>query len=410
MVCNVCMAPRERVGSERAVPPPHEDAPMSGEIFDVLVIGGGVNGLCALYHLARLGVRRVGLVERFSVGHERGSSHGAARVTRSAYVAPEYVRLMQWVHREEWPRLEKDAGKRLVHPNSGLFIGPPCERFNRYLHAVQEEGAAVEVISPAEARGRYPQFTFEGAENVLLDKTAGIVSAREAMESLLKLAHKNGARIYENTVVRAIDPAAEPLLSVETSKGVLRAERLIVTAGAWARDLLPFLRPSLTVARQTVAYFTREGEMDDCKPGRFPVWVYMEEEENHLFYGMPEFGRPGIKVGRHLRVGVDDDPDDPPVAVEQDKIEDLKRFMEGFFTSSEWTLAGAEHCLYTNAPNEDFIIDLHPENPRVAIGAGFSGHGFKFAPLTGRLLAELAWEGKTSIPDASVTRRLFSLK
>ena len=99
-----------------------------------------------------------------------------------------------------------------------------------------------------------------------------------------------------------------------------------------------------------------------------------------------------------------------PDAIEQEKIDDVRRFMASFFSCKDWTLADAENCLYTNAPNEDFIIDLHPENPRIAFGAGFSGHGFKFGPLTGRLLAELAWEGKTSIPEAEMARRLFSLK
>ena len=154
---------------------------MQSGAFDALVIGGGVNGLSALYHLARLGVGRLGLVERFSIGHERGSSHGAARITRSAYTAPEYVRLMQWVHAEEWPRLEKDAGTRLVHPNPGLFAGAPCEGFNSYIRAVEQEGVDVDVVTPDEARRLYPQFKLEGVERVLLDRTAGIVSANETM-------------------------------------------------------------------------------------------------------------------------------------------------------------------------------------------------------------------------------------
>ena len=218
---------------------------MSSDVFDALVIGGGINGLSALYHLGRLGAERVGLVERFSIGHEWGSSHGAARITRSAYMVPEYVRLMQRVHDEEWPRLEKDAGRRLVYPNPGLFIGTPCERFDRYIDAVENEGVDVEVITPGEARGLYPQFTFENVEKVLLDRTAGIVAAREAVESLAGLARENGVRIHENTVVHEIDPTAEPL-TIETSKGTLQAERLIVAAGAWARELFPFLKPKLT--------------------------------------------------------------------------------------------------------------------------------------------------------------------
>ena len=382
---------------------------MNGDTFDALVIGGGINGLSALYHLKRLGAERVGLVERFSIGHDRGSSHGAARVTRSAYVAPDYVRLMQWVHAEEWPRIEKAVGKQLVYSNPGIYTGLPCERLDRYINAVQQVGVDVELISAGEARERFPQFTFVNAESALLDKTGGFVSAKEAVDSLAGLARENGVQVHENTIVHGIDPASDPV-RVETSAGTLQAERLIVAAGAWARELLPFLKPRLTISRQTVGYFTPAAEPEAYRPGRFPVWVYMEQEENDLFYGMPEFGRAGIKVARHMRVGVDDDPDNPPDAIDQEKIDDVRRFMASFFTPQDWTLADAENCLYTNAPNEDFIIDLHPENPRIAFGAGFSGHGFKFGPLTGRLLAELAWEGKTSIPEAEMARRLFSLK
>ncbi len=380
---------------------------MRGDTFDALVIGGGINGLSALYHLARLGAKRLGLVERFSIGHDRGSSHGAARITRSAYGAPEYVRLMQWVHAEEWPRLERDAGRRLLYPNRGLFIGPPCEYFNKYIQAVQQEGVDVEAITPGEARASYPQFTFENVETVLLDKTSAIVSAKETVESLAALARDNDVRLLENTVVHEIDPVTDPI-TVATSAGSLRAERMVVAAGAWARDLLPFLASRLTVARQTVGYFTPAGSPDAYQPGPFPVWMYMGEE-NDVFYGMPEFGRAGVKVARHIRYGTDDDPDTAPDSVQEDKIDDLDRFISGFFSSTAWTLADAEHCLYTVSPNEDFIIDLHPDNPRIAIGAGFSGHGFKFGPLTGRLLAELAWDGQMSIPEAATARRLFSL-
>jgi sarcosine oxidase len=181
-----------------------------------------------------------------------------------------------------------------------------------------------------------------------------------------------------------------------------------VAPGAWAGQLLPFLKPRLTVARQTVGYFTPAEGPDAYRPGRFPVWMYMGDG-NDVFYGMPEFGRAGVKAARHIRYGADDDADQPPQSVEQDRVDDITRFMARSFTSPGWTLAGAEHCLYTVAPDEDFIIDLHPENPRIALGAGFSGHGFKFGPLTGRLLAELAWEGKFSIPEANTARRLFSL-
>ena len=135
---------------------------MNGDTYDALVIGGGINGLSALYHLKRLGAERVGLVERFEIGHDRGSSHGAARVTRSAYVAPEYVRLMQWVHTEEWPRLEKDTGSKLVYSNPGIYTGPPCERYHSYIHAVTQEGVDVELLTADEARGKFSPVHLRG--------------------------------------------------------------------------------------------------------------------------------------------------------------------------------------------------------------------------------------------------------
>ena len=242
---------------------------MNGDTFDALVIGGGINGLSALYHLKRLGAERVGLVERFSIGHDRGSSHGAARVTRSAYVAPEYVRLMQWVHAEEWPRIEKAVGKQLVYSNPGIYTGLPCERLDRYINAVQQVGVDVELISAGEARERFPQFTFVNAESALLDKTGGFVSAKEAVDSLAALARENGVQVHENTIVHGIDPASDPV-RVETSAGTLQAERLIVAAGAWARELLPFLKPRLTISRQTVGYFTPASRAGSLPARPFP--------------------------------------------------------------------------------------------------------------------------------------------
>ena len=136
---------------------------MNGDTFDALVVGGGINGLSALYHLKRLGAERIGLVERFSIGHDRGSSHGAARVTRSAYVAPEYVRLMQWVHAEEWPRIEKAVGKQLVYSNPGIYTGLPCERLERYIQrgaargrgrGTHLRGRGAGALPPIHVRGR----------------------------------------------------------------------------------------------------------------------------------------------------------------------------------------------------------------------------------------------------------------
>ena len=376
--------------------------------FDVLVIGGGLNGLASLYHLLRLGARNLGLVERFRLGHGRGSSHGHARITRSTYVSPLYVRLMRVLHAEEWPRLERDAGERLVHPCPGCFFGPPGETIRTYAAAVREAEAHVDWLSPAEGRKRFPQFRFEDAEGVLLDHTAGVIAAARTLSALEGICRRGGVQVVEETPVLGIDPSRHPI-EVATPRGVLQAERLVVTPGAWAGSLLPFLRPRLKIARQTVAYLLPEGRAEDYLIERFPVWVYLADGENNTFYGMPEFGREGVKVARHLCHGFDDDPEAEPAEAEPARIEELRAFWGRQFTAPLRGLAGTESCLYTNTETEDFLIGLHPDDPRIAIGAGFSGHGFKFGPLTGRVLAEFVLNGKTTIPEFEQARAAFSL-
>ncbi|MDA0710562.1 MAG: FAD-dependent oxidoreductase, partial [bacterium] len=127
------------------------------------------------------------------------------------------------------------------------------------------------------------------------------------------------------------------------------------------------------------------------------------------YYGLPEFGREGIKIARHVITPEGDDPDEHPTSAPNEAIEDLRRFIENQFTSDIEHFVDWETCLYSNTDDEDFIIDLHPDNHNIVVGAGFSGHGFKFGPLTGRILAELAITGKSSLPEFENARHLFTL-
>lgn len=378
-------------------------------VYEALVIGGGINGLSALYHLHRLGCRRLGLVERFRPGHSRGSSHGHSRVTRSAYVDPGYVRLMQVVHGQEWPRLERDVGRTLIHRTPGCFYGSPGGKYERYARAVAEAGADVEQIGVTEARRRFPQLRFEGAGGVLHDHTAGLVAAAETISALIDLCRRNGVEAYEETRVLGIDLARDPI-RVETDRGPLEAERLVVTAGSWASELLPFLRQRLKVIRQAVFYFKADGPAEDFQVGRFPVWGYFGDGENNIYYGLPAFGREGFKAARHITSGSGDDPEEVPERVDEREIGLVRAFLDREFIPRIERLLDAETCLYTMTGTEDFIIDLHPDNPRVAVGASCSGHGFKFGPLTGRVLAELALKGRTEVPEFEAMRGRFAIK
>jgi len=374
--------------------------------YGALVIGGGINGLSALYHLQRLGCKPLGLVERFALGHERGSSHGHSRITRSAYINAGYVRLMQVVHRQEWPRLERDAGQRLLHPTPGCFFGPPGGKYPAYAQAVLQAGVEAEAIPVEVARRRFPLFRFPGVDEVLHDHTAALVAAAHTLAALVRLCRQGGAEIHEQTQVLEIDPSRDPI-QVRTERGVLETERLVVTAGPWTASLLPWLKARLQVARQAVGYFVLRGDQEALGPGRFPVWGYLGEEE---YYGLPQFGRPGIKLARHLTTGRDDDPDKDATPLPEGEEARLRRIIADHLALPVEHLDGVERCLYTNTATEDFIIDLHPQNPHLAIGASCSGHGFKFGPLTGRALAELVLSGKTAIPEFEQMRPTFAAR
>jgi sarcosine oxidase len=375
--------------------------------YDALVIGAGIHGLSALYHLSgRRQLARVGLVERFRLGHDRGSSHGRSRVTRTAYVDPGYVRWMHHVHAEAWPALERDAGLRLVHPTRGCFFGPTGGKWETYARAVSGV-ADCEVIDVAEARHRYPLLRFDGADGALDDGTAGVVAAADTLAALERLARQRGAEILEETRVLGIEPGADGI-AVDTDKGRLVTERLVVTAGPWVTALLPILMPRLTVARQMVGYFVLAGDQDQYQVGRFPVWGNLGTDTNGVFYGLPSFGHEGIKIARHVTAGVDDDPEEVVDPVDEAEVAALRACIEREFVPPVERFVSAERCYYTNTETEDFIIDLHPVDERIAIGAGFSGHGFKFGPVTGRALTELVCDGKTSMPEFEALRGQMS--
>lgn len=357
-------------------------------VFEAAVLGGGVNGLSTLYHLQRLGCTRVALFEQFKLRHRLGSSHGNSRITRSTYADPLYVQLMTLVHEEEWPRLERDAQQRLVHPCPGVFFGPPGERFASYCHAVAEAGANVELLDRSEARRRFPLFRFDDSPSVLHDHTAGVVDAAGTVAALQKTSLARGAFMFEEVQVLEIDLDSGPI-QIRTAGATYYTQRLVVTAGSWTSRLLPGLSGHLAPARQTVGYFELDANPDDYALGRFPVWIYLGEGENNVYYGLPPFGSPGVKLAQHVTEGRRDEPFDEAAIPPASQVLPLRDFLSRHLSCPVGECVGAEHCIYTNTPREDFVLARLPVESPVAVGAGFSGHGFKFAPWTGRVLAEL---------------------
>lgn len=386
-----------------------QQAHLMNKTYPIVVIGAGIQGLSTCYHLIKKGHSNIALIERFDLGHSLGSSHGQSRITRSAYINEHYVRLMQIAHNDAWPQLESDAQTQLIYPTPGCFFGPPDGKYTSYVDAVTKVGVDVEPLTPQEAQKRFPMFHFNGAAGALHDRTAGLVAASKTIQSLIKIAQSANITLHAQTQVIDIDPSQNPI-QIATSKGDLFAERLIITAGPWAANLIPQVSNQISVARQTVGYFKLAGSSEQYQVGRFPVWGYLLAKGDVGYYGLPEFGRDGIKLARHIITPEGDDPDDVPTQTPQDAIDDLQTFIQTQFTAPIERFVDWETCLYTNTPHEDFIIDHHPENPNIVIGAGFSGHGFKFGPLLGKVLSELALEGQTSLPEFEHAKHMFSLK
>jgi sarcosine oxidase len=365
------------------------------------VIGGGVVGLAAAWHLQCLGCRPVAVVERFRIGHDAGSSHGSVRMTRSAYASPVYAGLMRHVRDEEWPRLERAAGVTLVHPGDVLFFGPDRAALGGYAAAVQAAGVDVLNIPLLEARRRFPSLRFTDDAEILLDRTGGTVAADATIRALHRLVVGAQGVVLEGTRVVGIDRGG-PTIRVASDRGVLRAERVIIATGAWLPELVPAALGEVTVVPQTVAYF-RLG----VPAATVPSWVHFGSAPGGLTYGLAEVGRDALKVGRHVTKGSGADPD-KLAPLSSGEVAALRDTIGQILAVPVNELLGSERCLYTMTPTEDFVVDRWPGDPRVVFASACSGHGFKFAPLTGRILAELAVRGQAELPGGLDVASLFA--
>ena len=359
--------------------------------FDVIVIGVGGMGSAAAYHLAGRGQRVLGL-ERFDVPHEMGSSHGITRVIRLVYAEhPAYVPLLRRAY-DLWAELEGRAGERLLYLTGCVDASPPGGTiFAGARRAADEHGLAYEILSGAELQHRFPGFRLPADTMALFQPQAGFLLAERCVIAHVEAARAEGAEIRTREPVSGWEIQGD-LVRVRTARDVYEAPHLVVTAGAWAGGLVDRLQGLVTAERQVLGWFQplREGlfEWERC-----PVWQYDPEEGR--YYGLPIFGVPGFKVGRYHHLDEQVDPD--RVDREPNRADEaiLRAFLERYFPDAAGPVVGMRVCLFENSPDEHFIIGVHPAHPQVAFAAGFSGHGFKFCPVVGEILADLVERGST---------------
>ncbi|MGA1811428.1 FAD-dependent oxidoreductase [Frondihabitans sp. 4ASC-45] len=360
------------------------------EHVDTLVIGGGAMGSATAWALARAG-REVVLAERFTPGHANGASHGEFRNFNVAYTEPDYVAMLVEARRL-WGELEDESGEKLLDLVGLVNHGEgPDARFDAAHAQLEGAGIASEFLAPEAAHDRWPGMRFD--TRVLFSPESGRVRADDSVVALQRAAQGHGADIRHETRAVAIRLLADDLAEVELERdGVvetIRARSVVVTAGAWTEKLLGELipLPRLIVTQEQPAHFAVS---DPALVSTWPSFNHLRDRAHDDYWYSDVYGMltpsEGVKVGWH-GTGLEIDPDARTFDSEPVQLAALRRY------AAEW-LPGVDpdafveiSCTYTSTDTTDFVLDrVGP----VTIGAGFSGHGFKFTPTVGRILADIA--------------------
>jgi sarcosine oxidase len=363
------------------------------ETADVIVIGGGVMGCAAAYQLAKDGQRAL-LLEQFGLGHARGSSHGPSRIIRLAYDTPDYVALARASYRL-WHELETESGTSLVRQTGGLDIGTPDAFALDGIRATFEStGVPFEQLDRDEIRRRYPQFNLPDGTIGLYQPDYALLAADRCVATLAEQARRYGARIRDNEPAYRIYVRADGV-EVQTNHGTYTAARLILSAGSWMAPLLHQLDIDLplTIRKEQVAFF-RAAEPEAFTPDRLPLVIHRFPETTSLGSVFPIFDHSGVKMMID-RIGPLVAPDDSDRSIDQAQLERLREYSTSLLPGLTGEIIEAVSCRYTMTPDEDFIIGHHPAHPHIIIASPCSGHGFKFASVIGRILADLALQGTT---------------
>jgi sarcosine oxidase len=361
--------------------------------YNAIVIGLGAMGSATLFHLAKRGSRAIGF-EQFQAAHSFGSSHGDSRIIRETYFEhPLYVPLVQRAH-DLWRELEEESGKRLMTINGGLMIGPRDGAvISGTLRSAREHSLPHAILTAGEVHERFPPFCLDEKLVAVFDPRAGFLDPELCTTAHVDGARRAGADVHFDEPVVEWNADGEGV-SVKTSKGNYRADRLVVAAGPWCSGLLADLELPLTIERQVVFWLEPGTDSAQYDASRFPIYAY-EFEPGTICYGFPRLAR-GVKAAVMHSGELASDPKKVDRVVKVRDEEALRAAIRPVLPDLSTAPArGSDVCLFTNTPDHDFIIDFHPRHPQVLISSPCSGHGFKFASAIGELQAELLIDGRS---------------
>jgi sarcosine oxidase len=369
--------------------------------FDVVVCGLGVMGSATLRELSRRGLRVLG-IDRFAPGHDRGSSHGATRVIRLDYFEhPSYVPLLRRAY-ELWHELEQSSDQKCIHITGIVEIGAPDGMLiNGVLASIRQHTLRHELLNADDLMRRYPAFRLPPQYQAVVQPDGGFLAAEPSIHAMLALAEEAGAKIRSGETIRAIEPSPAGVRIV-TDHGHIDAGSAVIAVGPWIKSILPELKAPLRVTRQAMAWISpRQPTL--FEPEYFPV--FLMESQHGMHYGFPLDGDGLMKVAKHHHRDETVDPDayDRTVSTADENL--IRSMLADHLPDANGRRVKAATCLYTVTPDGDFIIDNLPGYPHVVVASPCSGHGFKFAPVIGEILADLVTRCE---PKHEIER--FSLK
>jgi len=360
--------------------------------FDVAVLGVGGIGSAACYHLARTGLRVVG-IEQFSIPHSRGSSHGVTRILREGLHENEtYVPLVRRAL-ELWRELEKTSGTQLFYQTGSLDIGLPGSSIVvGSLNSCQRWAIPHDTFAASELRRRYPVLRIYDEMVAVLQPNSGFVLAEGSITAHVNGACDHGAEIHGHE--KMIDWEANgDGYAIQTTHDRYEVGQIVFTVGAWASKVTGIsvqVRPE----RAVLGWFQPKENAARFGVGSLPVWIIDSPDGGH-FYGLPIFGIPGFKLGRLSRNLDEVDPDLPLLEPDSRDEHDLRQFLEKHFPDANGSLLSMQTAFFEHSPDRHFIIGELPGFPGAWVIAGLSGHGFKYASALGELAKDLLVQRKS---------------
>ena len=372
--------------------------------FDVIVAGAGGMGTAAAAHLARRGHSVIAL-DRFPPGHGRGSSHGHTRLIRLAYFEhPDYVPLLRRA-RELWRALEHETGTSLL-TECGLLSSGPADGgvIAGTMRSARDHGLAVERMPAHEAMARWPAFRIPTEWESVFERDAGHLAVEACVRAHADVASRHGGVIEADHDIRSWKAEGDAVV-VETSRETLSAGRLVLCPGPWATGLVRLPAIPFTVLRKSLFWYRPTTGLSPADAATLPAFAF--DTPRGFFYGFPALDARGLKLAEHTGGRVVADPQHVDRSIDAVEQATIENWLTDHLPGDGHARTAHEVCLYTMSPDHHFVVGLHPEHPQVALAAGFSGHGFKFASVIGEVLADVALTGATPQPVAFLSPQRF---